>query len=513
MMTPMSVSVLGWMRSLTQRSMIARSGSMHAAPTRPVNVRRFRKRSGSGACRIMEGSGTGTRRDIVPYGHPRTQGADCPAAGAARSLSVLQRGRRHDLRREGARAARSRPQLPGRPRRRRQDRRAPGRSRPPRVHRHRFGRGGAGAREQSHQAALAEVQHPAARRQELSVPAADDQRAVSARPRRAPRRARRELLRRPVHAGALRAPHDGADAPAVRDSLVQRSDHGQARAALPRVRHQALHRAVRRRGLLARRVRARGRDDAALSRGEERRADRNAAGAHGRGGRARAVRAGGAAARRDADGADAPGSPAEDGDRGDGAPRRLRVEARAGGRGDPGLSGAQRARGGARGARDRRGDRRIARGRGARGRHSAVLRAARRAAGDPCAGRARRARGARVVSRQPRRAARTHRRAAARRQAQHGRSGEPQRRHRVSDALQPGEDRAVRRARDAAARARAAVAAAADRMLRHLDDSGERDRRVDGRLRGRADATVGLPEVPHSRRRRRSWRLEARGEP
>ena len=43
-----------------------------------------------------------------------------------------------------------------------------------------------------------EIQHPAARRQELSVPAADDQRGVSARAGRAARRARRQLLRRPV---------------------------------------------------------------------------------------------------------------------------------------------------------------------------------------------------------------------------------------------------------------------------------------------------------------------------
>src|ERR1019366_4934430 len=38
-------------------------------------------------CRIMEGSGTERRRDIVTYAHPRTQGADRPAARAARGLS------------------------------------------------------------------------------------------------------------------------------------------------------------------------------------------------------------------------------------------------------------------------------------------------------------------------------------------------------------------------------------------------------------------------------------------
>ena len=47
-----------------------------------------------------------------------------------------------------------------------------------------------------------EIQHPAARRQELPLPPADDERGVSARARGAPRRARRQLLRRAVPAGA-----------------------------------------------------------------------------------------------------------------------------------------------------------------------------------------------------------------------------------------------------------------------------------------------------------------------
>ena len=44
--------------------------------------------------------------------------------------------------------------------------------------------------------------------------------------------------------------------------------------------------------------------------------------------------------------------------------------------------------------------------------------------------------------------------------------------------------------------ARAAGAAAPDRVLRHLDDPGQRDGRVDGRLRGRPDAARRVPEVP-----------------
>ena len=50
-----------------------------------------------------------------------------------------------------------------------------------------------------------------------------------------------------------------------------------------------------------------------------------------------------------------------------------------------------------------------------------------------------------------------------------------------------GRRRPLRRARHAARGARPAGAAAADRVLRHLDHPGQRDRRVDGRLRGRPD--------------------------
>src|SRR5438128_11565264 len=114
--------------------MIARSGNMQIAPIAPVKVIRGRPppplapliedeedEDESSSCpsgatatstvprtgwRIIEGSDTERKRDIVAYGHPRTQGTDRPAARAARSVSVLQRGWRHDLRRQGARAAR-----------------------------------------------------------------------------------------------------------------------------------------------------------------------------------------------------------------------------------------------------------------------------------------------------------------------------------------------------------------------------------------------------------------------
>src|SRR5580765_1603882 len=106
MMTPMSVSVFGWTRSATHRPMMARSGYMHAAPMTPVKVVRC---GGStlrpAGWRKMVGSGTDEKRAIVAYAHPGTQGSDCEAARAARSLSVFQCGGRHHLRGQGARAA------------------------------------------------------------------------------------------------------------------------------------------------------------------------------------------------------------------------------------------------------------------------------------------------------------------------------------------------------------------------------------------------------------------------
>ena len=47
----------------------------------------------------------------------------------------------------------------------------------------------------------------------------------------------------------------------------------------------------------------------------------------------------------------------------------------------------------------------------------------------------------------------------------------------------------------------AAGAAAPHRMLRHLDDPGQRDRGVDGGLRGRPDEEERLPQVPRPARR------------
>ena len=87
-------------------------------------------------------------------------------------------------------------------------------------------------------------------------------------------------------------------------------------------------------------------------------------------------------------------------------------------------------------------------------------------------------------------------RAAARRQARARRTGHAQCRAVVPHALQRDHGGAFRCARDAADRARPAGCSAAHRMLRHLDDPGQRDGGVDGRLRRRPDEEERLPEIP-----------------
>ena len=119
----------------------------------------------------------------------------------------------------------------------------------------------------------------------------------------------------PFLPASLGAADDGADAPAVRHPVVQRGHHRRARPAVPRVRHQALPRAVRRAICSPEDVRARRSSDTRLfleGRNDELVDD--AARPDGGGGRRRALRAGGAAARRDPHGRDAARPAAEDGD-------------------------------------------------------------------------------------------------------------------------------------------------------------------------------------------------------
>ena len=149
---------------------------------------------------------TGTHRSPWPFTISRARSADCPSSRASTSSSdaageTLYVGKARVLRdrvRSYLGAARHEPA----------HRRAAARRGVARGHRHRLGRRGAGAREPADQAAQPALQHPAARRQDVSVPAADDDRARAAAARGAPRRARRQRLRRAVHAGRRRPADD-----------------------------------------------------------------------------------------------------------------------------------------------------------------------------------------------------------------------------------------------------------------------------------------------------------------
>ena len=107
-----------------------------------------------------------------------------------------------------------------------------------------------------------------------------------------------------------------------------------------------------------------------------------------------------------------------------------------------------------------------------------------------------RARGARDLAVGARRPAGADRRAAARREARPRRSRQPQRRR---SPIRRGSTRRQTAQYDALETLQhvlgAAGAAAADRVLRHLDDPGQRDRGVDGGLRRRPDAARRVSEV------------------
>ena len=362
-------------------------------------------------------------------------------------------------------------------------------------YRHRLGGRGAGAREQPDQAAVAEVQHPAARRQELPLPAADDRRGVSARAGGPAGRARRQRLRRPVPAGLARAPDDGADAPAVRHPVVQRGDHRQARPARASsttssaASRRASTRSARRsayavavadtRLFLEGQQRRAGRPTSTRRCSEAAAAERFEEAAHLRDAmrtvqtlRDRQQKM--ATARlgdRDAFGAARSGRPGA----------VVQVFLMRGGRVLERVELAAERRRGA-GAR---------RGRGARRPRVQQFYEDRPARRPRCTCRARPRTPTLLEAWLSARAGRRVqvRRAAARRQARPGRSGVAQR---ARWPTRPGSSTPalaqLRRARDAASGAGAAGDAAAHRLLRHLDHPGQRDGRLDGGLRGRPDA-------------------------
>ena len=219
-----------------------------------------------------------------------------------------------------------------------------------------------------------------------------------------------------------------------------------------------------------------------------------------------AVRAGGAAARRDPHDRDAADAPAEDGERRARRPRRVRPEGRARRRG---RSRSSRCVGGRVVERIELVDRRRSRhaDRDARRRAStSVLQAARAAV--LRGSRRRRPRfTCRSRSARPTRAARG---AGSRRRAEPPRAGSSCRSAARSAACStsppatpssPTSRASTRTPPPTTTRSKRCASCwrcrrpAPDRVLRHLDDSGQRDRRVDGRVRGRPDEAGGVPEV------------------
>src|SRR5687767_9776784 len=135
------------MRNATLAAMIARIGNMHTVPMKPVKVI---------VC-YTYWFGIAGRFVIVAHGRARPQGTDRQAARAAGRLRVVERRRRRALCRQGAVAARPGAELPRRPWPQPAARRAARRDWPAGSDRHRLGDGGAGAREQSDQAADAAI--------------------------------------------------------------------------------------------------------------------------------------------------------------------------------------------------------------------------------------------------------------------------------------------------------------------------------------------------------------------
>ena len=282
---------------------------------------------------------------MLAHGDSRSQEPDRAIAGAAGRLLFLGAVRRHAVRRQGARAARSRALVSAarRASARAIDALLPRRHRA-RGHRHRLGRRGARAREPADQAAQSALQRPAARRQDLSVPAADDDRAGAAAAGGPAGRARRQRVRGPVHAGVGRAPDDerwrtGCSA----SGRATRSSTASATGPASSTTSSAASRRAWPSICSLERVPPRGRAGAAADRRPAGRAGRRACTDEmARPRPSRAVRARRAPARRDQDDRDARGVAQQDGGAGDGRSRRLRPQSRAVRRRRAGVSDAPR---------------------------------------------------------------------------------------------------------------------------------------------------------------------------
>ena len=135
--------------------------------------------------------------------------------------------------------------FPRRPLDGREDRHAGARSGGRRLHRGRQQQGSAGARKQPDQAAQAALQHPAARRQDLSLREIDAGRALSPRVCDAAPAERWQRLLRPVLPCQPRLSDRGSDPSPLSGSLLQGGPDPLSSAAVSAVLHPALPGAVR----------------------------------------------------------------------------------------------------------------------------------------------------------------------------------------------------------------------------------------------------------------------------
>ena len=171
---------------------------------------------------------------------------DSASSRVARRVSVARRGRDRAVRRQGETTALARAQLRhGRSSRERQDARADAVGRRARDDRRAERSARADPRSEPHQGVPPEVQHRAARRQVVSVHQGHGRRAVSARVGHAASRRRRQPLLRAVHRRRRDAARAERREAHLHGALVQlRHAEADARAAVPRLLHQALQGAV-----------------------------------------------------------------------------------------------------------------------------------------------------------------------------------------------------------------------------------------------------------------------------
>ena len=269
------------MRSATQTLMMARRGSMQSAPIAPVKVmRRWRaarpatEREKLSCAPSNYNGGFKPRQetghiDFMPIRELKDQIAKLPEQPGV-YLYFNAAGETIYVRERRGRPARPGPELSWKHTAAEPRPMPCSRNRSPRGHRHRFGRRARALENNLIKQRNPALQRPAARRQDLSLPAADDHGDGAAAAGRAARRARRQRLRGSVHARGIGPTNDVARASGVRDPLVQRDDHRQRARPCLRTTSSAASRRAWRRSARAEHTTRRGRASRTPARGRAR---------------------------------------------------------------------------------------------------------------------------------------------------------------------------------------------------------------------------------------------------